>query len=167
MYRRVSDAFTKYKEYSSGVRVPQPYGFIPKESLLLKLLSRMHGNELQPSDVATMERILPRPKVVRKAMIQSLTSSTEKSICIRLDFGQGDTVDMNEDQDHIIQAFMGSMVPSQDQLYLPHPKRSPRIYQAWKSAYISTSREIQNEGLQFDPEEFLDEYEECLEDFDP
>ncbi|KAI4858704.1 hypothetical protein F4820DRAFT_467978 [Hypoxylon rubiginosum] len=267
MHRKVSDAFTKYKEYSGDVLVPQPFDFVPKESLLPELLSRMPGNDRQPSDVATMEIILPLPKIVRKAMIQKFypdknsacdehlvtqvlderankhclarlylgkrsvamskenftlrnhpltlnvmgdlalnveqfaamignayaimhwaanitgddvefvlgfSTSTENDFQHRevhmylLDFGQCDTVDMNEDQDDIFQAFKGSLDLQHNQLYLPHPKRSAALYQAWKSAYLSAARKvIQHEGLPFDPEEFLEEYEEYLEDFDP
>ncbi|KAI0451681.1 hypothetical protein F5B21DRAFT_507012 [Xylaria acuta] len=85
-----------------------------------------------------------------------------------LDFGQCDTIDMSEDQDYIFQALKGSMILQQNQLYLPHPKRSTALYQAWKSAHLSTAQKvIHHEGLTFDPEEFLDEYEEYLGDFSP
>lgn len=269
MHRKVSDAFKKYTEYSNDVRVPQPFDFISNESLSTELLSRMPGNDRQPSDIATMERILPLLKVVRKAMIQNFyldeTNAREEHLvtqilserankhclariylgkkaiarskesfslrnfpltldimgelaldmmrfasiigsayaimhwaagitgddvefvlgtsasgsayhCLQdravhmylLDFGQCDTVDLSEDQDDIFQAFKGSMVLQQNQIYLPHPRRSAALYKSWKAAYISTAREvIRHERLPFDPVEFIKEYEEYLEDFDP
>ncbi|KAI0805820.1 hypothetical protein GGR55DRAFT_680621 [Xylaria sp. FL0064] len=267
MHQKVSDAFLKYKEYSSDVRVPQPYDFIAKESISPELLSRMPEDDRKPSDIATMERILPLPKVVRKALIEQFyveedslsdgnlltqllnerankhclvrvylgrrrvamlkesftlrnfpltldmmgrlgldmmqfatmigsayaimhwaanitgddaefvlgTSTTsnndfqQRSVHLYLiDFGQCEVVDMKEDQDVVFQAFKGSMVLQQNQIYLPHPKRAVTLYQAWKAAYLDTARKIiHHEGLPFDPEEFLVEYEEYLEDFDP
>lgn len=266
IHKRVWDAFTKYEACSNDVRIPQPYDYIPKESLSPDLLSRMPENDRKSSDMVTMERILPLPKVVRRAMIQQfyphesntcdelLTKQildtrankhclariylgketvpmSEDSFTLRnypltldcmselaldtlqfaamigsayaimhwganitgddvefvlgtsntantdfqrravhmylLDFGQCDTIDMSEDQDDIFQAFKGSMVLQQNQIYLPHPKRSAELYEAWKLAYLGASwRIILNEGLPFDPEEFLREYEEYLEDLD-
>ncbi|KAI0103671.1 hypothetical protein GGR51DRAFT_524031 [Nemania sp. FL0031] len=267
MHKKVSDAFVKYREYSYGVHVPQPYDLIAKASLSPELLARMPQNNQIPTDIATMERILPLPKVVRKAMIEKfypngkdscnedlvmqVLNERENKHCLArvylgketvemakesftlrnfpltldimnklaldtmhfaamigssyaimhwaanitgddvefvlgtststnsdfqhrevhmylLDFGQCDTVNMSEDQDDIFQAFKGSMVLQQNQIYLPHPRRSTVLYQEWKLAYLSTSRKIISlEGLTFDPEEFLAEYEEYLEDFDP
>ncbi|KAI1354841.1 hypothetical protein F5Y01DRAFT_311215 [Xylaria sp. FL0043] len=267
MHQKVSDAFLKYKECSSDVRVPQPFDFIAKESVSPEFLSRMPEDDRKPSDIATMERILPLPKVVRKALIKQFyaeedslsdenlvtqllnerpnkhclvrvylgrrrvvvpkesftlrnfpltldmmgrlgldvmefatmlgsayaimhwaanitgddtefvlgTSTTsdndlqQRSVHLYLiDFGQCEVVDMKEDQDVIFQAFKGSMVLQQNQIYLPHPKRTVTLYQAWKAAYLNTARRvIHHEGLPFDPEEFLVEYEEYLEDFDP
>ncbi|KAI1108442.1 hypothetical protein F5Y14DRAFT_459534 [Nemania sp. NC0429] len=267
MHRTVWDAFGKYAQQCNDVRVPKPHEFIPGDSLSLELLSRMPEGDRRPGNIVTMERILPLPKVVRKAMIQEFypnknTVSDERMVtrllsepankyCLArvylgkesmtmsegrftlqnfpltldlmdklgldmerfakmigsayaimhwaahntgddvefvlgtstsadrdfqkreihmylLDFGQCDTVDMSEDQDDIFQAFKGAMVLQPNQLYLPHPRRSPSLYQAWKSAYRSTAREvIRCEGLPFNPEEFLEEYEEYLEDFYP
>ncbi|KAK5631147.1 hypothetical protein RRF57_006862 [Xylaria bambusicola] len=265
MHQRVWDAFAKYGELSGDVRVPQPYDFIPKGLLSPEVLSRMPENDRFPSDMATMERILPLPKVVRKAMIrrfypgdcndehlmaQLLDDKPNKHCLARvylgketmtraketftlrnfpltlkamaelgldmgqfaamignayaimhwaatitgddvefvlgtsttannnfqqraihlylLDFGQCENVDMEEEEEDVFQTLKGSMVLQQNQLYLPHPRRSTALYQAWESAYLSTAREIiMNEGLPFDPEKFCQEYEEYLEDFDP
>ncbi|KAI1180332.1 hypothetical protein F4777DRAFT_598266 [Nemania sp. FL0916] len=273
MHQTVASAFAKYKKYSGGVRVPEPYNFFPRKSLCPELLSRLPENDRTPSDIVTMERILPLPKVVRKAMIRQFypdeidgcdehviarvlnerankhclarvylgtekVTMTKENFTLRnfpltldiirklssnslfhlryfatlignayaimhwaahitgddvefvlgtststnpndtvqerdvhmylLDFGQCDTVDMNGDQDDIFQAFKGSMVLQQNQIYLPHPKKSTEIYRLWKSAYLSTAKKIvHEEGLPFDPEEFLSQYEDYLEDFDP
>ncbi|KAI3330417.1 hypothetical protein F4824DRAFT_515629 [Ustulina deusta] len=267
MHRKVWDAFAKYNEFSGDLRVPKPYDFIPKDELSRGELPRMPADDRQPSDIATMERILPLPKVVRKAMIKSFYPATnyscdehvvtqilnetankhclarvylgEKTVALSkesftlrnfpltrdimevldldmvyfatmigsayaimhwaanitgddvefvlgtsasgpddfqsrethlylLDFGQCEAVNMDEDQDDIFQALKGSMVLRQNQLYLPHPKRSARLYRAWKSAYLRTAHKIiRSECLPFDPKEFCQAYEEYLEDFDP
>ncbi|KAI1383540.1 uncharacterized protein F4822DRAFT_434652 [Hypoxylon trugodes] len=85
-----------------------------------------------------------------------------------LDFGQCDEADMNGEKEDIFQTFKGSMVLQQNQPYLSHPRRRAALYQAWRSAYLSIARYvIERERLLFDSEEFVNEYEEYLEDFDP
>ncbi|KAI1764538.1 hypothetical protein GGR53DRAFT_530386 [Hypoxylon sp. FL1150] len=263
MHRKVWDAFAKYKEYSSNVRVPQPYYFVAEGCLPFWLLPRMPENDRNLSDIVTMERILPLPKVVRRAMIQKFypdkniacdehrvtqilgerankhclarvylgvetLATSKESFSLRnfpltldlmvelgldvahfaamignayaimhwaanitgddvefvfgtstspsnnnryrgvhmylLDFGQCDSVNMKGNKEDVFQALKGSMVLHQNQIYLPHPSRNTELYQAWKSAYLSTSRKIiRREGLSFDPEEFLYGYEEYLE----
>ncbi|KAI1261840.1 hypothetical protein F5Y18DRAFT_419394 [Xylariaceae sp. FL1019] len=220
MQQSVSDAFTRCRALGSDIRVPQPFDLIPKQSLSPETLSRMPEDDQQPIDIATMERILPRPKVVRKAIIRKfhpdrdvLNSRSNKHALARvylrekktppgvtranfslrnfhltldimgeldlnvthlataigwtsalqsnndfrrrgihlylLDFGQCDTVDMAQDQGDIFQSFKVAM-------------------HAWKMPYLRAYREvIQMEGLLFDHEQFLDEYEEDLEEFDP
>ncbi|KAI0525369.1 hypothetical protein F5B22DRAFT_335952 [Xylaria bambusicola] len=268
IHRRVWEAFAKYSRFSNDVHVPKPYKFFSKNLISPELLSRMPKFDQYPSDIVTMERILPLPKVVRKAMIRKLypggcndehlvtqlLDNTANKHCLAriylgkktitlpkenftlrnipltleimaelglemghfaamignayaimhwaaritgddvefvlgtstisttansdfqhraihlylLDFGQCETVDMEADPEEVFQSLKGSMVLQQNQLYLPHPVRSTHLYQAWKSAYLSTAHEIiSNEGLSFDPEKFCQEYEEYLEDFDP
>ncbi|KAI1157557.1 hypothetical protein F5B18DRAFT_669419 [Nemania serpens] len=267
LHQIVSEAFGRYRQYSNDVRVPQPYDFIPKHILSSYSLGQLPESDRHRSDIATMERILPLPKVVRRAMIQKfypdkngacdehlvaqLLCKRENKHCLAriylgkgtiamakesftlrnfpltldimsdlgldmvrfatmigsayaimhwaanvtgddvefvlgtstaaysstqdravhmylLDFGQCERVFMHDDKEDIFQAFKGSMVLQQNQIYLPHPKRTTTTYQAWKSAYLSTAREIiHRDSLPFDPEEFIKEYEEYLEDFDP
>ncbi|KAI6088868.1 hypothetical protein F4821DRAFT_83948 [Hypoxylon rubiginosum] len=268
IHRKVFAAFTKYKVYSD-IHVPQPYDFTPGELISPQLLSQMPENDRQPSDIVTMERILPLPKVVRKAIIQKfhpdgivrdehrvtqILDERENKHCLArvylgmetlpipkesfslrnfpltldrmvdlgldakhfavmignayaimhwaaiitgddvefvlgtsaspnndfqhrrvhmylLDFGRCDTVNtvnINEYQEDVFQALKRSMVRHRNQIYLPHPRRNTELYQAWKSAYMSTSDKIvRQEGLSFDPEEFLSEYEEYLDELGP
>jgi hypothetical protein len=58
------------------------------------------------------------------------------------------------------------MALEQNQLYLPHPKHSPALYVAWKTAYLDTAQKIiAKGGLPLNPQEFLLEYEGYLNDF--
>jgi hypothetical protein len=71
MHEKVWKTFNDYQD--SGVRVPQLAQLFKKEELSSSIFSlRMpgDGHDQQPADLAMMERILPLPKVVRKALIQ-------------------------------------------------------------------------------------------------
>jgi hypothetical protein len=81
-----------------------------------------------------------------KFVLGTSISKTENDIQHRavhmylLDFGQCDEVNMDEDQDDLFQALKGSMALEQNQLYLPHPKHSPALYEAWKTAYLELNQ---------------------------
>ena len=80
------------------------------------------------------------------------------------DFGDCPTIDMTRDKEHVFYDFKERMVQDYNQPYIPHPKMGDGGYEDWKASYLYHAKEIiRSEGLAFDPEEFLKEYEECLE----
>ncbi|KAI1396237.1 hypothetical protein F4819DRAFT_491721 [Hypoxylon fuscum] len=85
-----------------------------------------------------------------------------------LDFGQCELVDLSEDPDVVYQAFKGAMVTGDNQLFIPHYQRSPKLFSAFGEAYLDAGqRIIVDKKLEknFNMEEFMKEYEEYAEDF--
>lgn len=86
-----------------------------------------------------------------------------------LDFGQCARVYLfKQDKKDVFQAFKEAMVLPRNQMYLPHPRRNPKLYGIWKSYYLHSSQiMISLKDLPFDPHTLIEEYEKCLKEIDP
>ncbi len=85
-----------------------------------------------------------------------------------LDFGQCDYVDLSKAPEAVYQAFKGTMVTGDNQLFIPHYNKSPKLFAAFREGYIGAGEAILvKKGLetQFSIEDFMKEYEEYAEDF--
>lgn len=85
-----------------------------------------------------------------------------------LDFGQCDLVDLSQDPDDVYQAFKGAMVTGDNQLFIPHYKKNPEGFAAFREGYKQAGQTIlaeKNLGMKFSMENFMREYEEYAEDF--
>ena len=85
-----------------------------------------------------------------------------------LDFGQCDLVDLSQAPEDVYQAFKGAMVTGDNQLFIPHYRKSPAIFAVFKEAYTKAGQFILKEkklDMKFKMEDFMREYEEYAEDF--
>jgi hypothetical protein len=83
-----------------------------------------------------------------------------------IDFGQCAKVDLSGDVEMVYQKFRGAMVMGDNQYFIPHYRKSPGLWGAFKDGYTEAGRAIvAHRGLKFDVEEFLKQYEEYAEDF--
>ncbi|KYK56205.1 hypothetical protein DCS_08173 [Drechmeria coniospora] len=85
-----------------------------------------------------------------------------------LDFGQCTAVDLAQDTAMVYQAFKGAMVTGDNQLFIPHYKKSPQLFAAFRKGYVEAgTRILEDKNLcdKFSMEHFMVEYEEYAEDF--
>ncbi|KAJ5566733.1 uncharacterized protein N7459_010115 [Penicillium hispanicum] len=85
-----------------------------------------------------------------------------------LDFGQCEAFDLTQDCDVVYQAFKGAMVTGDNQRFIPHYSRSPKLFAAFKKGYIEAGNAILSSkqlNEKFSMEDFMQEYEEYAEDF--
>jgi hypothetical protein len=85
-----------------------------------------------------------------------------------LDFGQCDLVDFSDAEDVIYQSLKGAMVTGDNQLFIPHYKKTPELFSAFKEGYMNAGNiilEEKNMEMKFSMERFMAEYEEYAEDF--
>ncbi|KAL5362153.1 hypothetical protein BJX96DRAFT_176896 [Aspergillus floccosus] len=84
-----------------------------------------------------------------------------------LDFGQCESVDLNQDRDVVYQAFKGAMVTGDNQSFIPHASTSPALLAAFKKGYIEAGNVILRDKRlsdKFSMEDFMQEYEEYAEE---
>lgn len=85
-----------------------------------------------------------------------------------IDFGQCDKVDMNQEPDAVYQAFKGSMVTGDNACFIPNHRQTPDLFKIFKKAYSQAAQRIvEHQGTQgtFDITEFMNQYQEYVEDF--
>ncbi|KAJ5567665.1 hypothetical protein N7535_006971 [Penicillium sp. DV-2018c] len=85
-----------------------------------------------------------------------------------LDFGQCEVVDLTQDCDVVYQAFKGAMVTGDNQRFIPHYSRSPKLFAAFKNGYIDAGNAVlwqKQLNHKFSIADFIQEYEEYAEDF--
>ncbi|KAK1764288.1 hypothetical protein QBC33DRAFT_202714 [Phialemonium atrogriseum] len=123
----------------------------------------VNGDDVEFVLGTSQELVLPRPEPPQPGFQHRRVGF------YLLDFGQCESVDlMREHVDVVYQAFKGAMVTGDNQLFIPHYRRSPELFAAFKAAYIATGRVIladQRWGDKFSVEEFMEEYQEYAEDF--
>ena len=85
-----------------------------------------------------------------------------------LDFGQCDLIDLSRDPEDVYQAFKGAMVTGDNQLFIPHYRKSPALFAVFKGEYMRAGEFIVKEkklDTKFKMADFMREYEEYAEDF--
>jgi hypothetical protein len=84
-----------------------------------------------------------------------------------LDFGQCEAVDLTQDSDVVYQAFKGTLVTGDNQLFIPHASTSPELFAAFKEGYVAAGSVILSDKQlddKFSMKDFMQEYEEYAED---
>ncbi|KAJ9348645.1 hypothetical protein DTO280E4_9270 [Paecilomyces variotii] len=85
-----------------------------------------------------------------------------------LDFGQCEVVNLTQDCDVVYQAFRGAMVTGDNQRFIPHYSRSPKLFAAFRKGYTDAGNAILRQKQlsdKFSMVDFMQEYEEYAQDF--
>ncbi|KAM7204833.1 hypothetical protein V8F33_001422 [Rhypophila sp. PSN 637] len=169
-----SSAHLKPNNSFSLRNFPLTLSHMSKENLNLNthLLAEKNGKGL--CDNALGRRHKRRRRGIRARHESSTTTSSAReqhreTKLFLLDFGQCDGVDLLEDDtEDVYQAFKGAMVTGDNQLFIPHLKKTPELWAAFRKGYLMAGQliiEKRGLGSKFSVEGFLGEYEEYAEDF--
>jgi hypothetical protein len=85
-----------------------------------------------------------------------------------LDFGQCESVNLDEDPEVVYQRFRGALITGDNQWFIPHCVRDKTLFQQFRTGYVEAGGVIlESKGWvhRFDMEDFMDSYEEYAEDF--
>lgn len=103
LHRLVYDAFAKYgPTLNASVKVPRPYGLIRKsdDEFWNDNASKFPAEHQTPTTAVQMERILPLPKVLRKALIQRFHPTPDPETVARI-------LGRNMDKHCLVRTYLG------------------------------------------------------------